>query len=102
LHLEAVVNKTYDGMDVPEIATVVANASEAVAPFIAEFDCLFAAHQPAEFAKATLRITIIPGGIPPDICSQVRRDAVKHTQARKAACQQALTAPEAKPNCRRE
>src|ERR1700757_3351048 len=51
--LEAVVNRTYDGMDIPEIAALVAKLSEIAAPYIAEFDRLFAEHYPAEFAKAT-------------------------------------------------
>jgi hypothetical protein len=50
--LEGVVNRTYDGMDIPEIRAVVEAASKAMAPFIAEFDRLFAEHYPAEFARA--------------------------------------------------
>jgi hypothetical protein len=82
--LEAVVNRDYDGMDIPEIRAVVEQAAAAMAPFIAEFDRLFVLHYPAEFAKATLGITITPGGIPPKLRNQVRRDAAKHLQARKA------------------
>ena len=78
------VNRTYNGMDVPEIAALVAKASEVMAPYIAEFDRLFAEHYPAEFAKATLGITITPGGILLEFRAQVRRDAAKHLQARKA------------------
>jgi hypothetical protein len=81
--LEAVVNRTYDGMDVPAIAALVTKLSEVVAPYIAEFDRLFAEAYPAEFAKATLGIHITPGGIPPKMREQVRRDAAKHIQARK-------------------
>jgi len=82
--LEAVVNRTYDGMDIPEIRAVVEAASKAMAPFIAEFDRLFAEHYPAEFARAKLGITITPGGIPEDMRKQVRRDAAQHIAARKA------------------
>jgi hypothetical protein len=82
--LEAVVNRSYDGMDVPEIAALVAKASEAMAPFITEFDRLFTEHYPAEFAKARLLLRVVPGGIPPDMRDKVRRDAAKHLQARKA------------------
>jgi hypothetical protein len=82
--LEAVVNRTYDGMDIPEIAALVAKASEVMVPYIAEFDRLFTEHYPAEFAKAKLSVNIVPGGIPPDMRDQVRRDAAKHVQARKA------------------
>ena len=82
--LEAVVNRTYDGMDIPEIRAVVEAASKAMAPFIAEFDRLFAEHYPAEFARAKLGITITPGGIPEDMRRQVRRDAAQHIAARKA------------------
>jgi hypothetical protein len=82
--LEAVVNRTYDGMDIPEIRAVVEAASKAMAPYIAEFDRLFAEHYPAEFAKAALGITITPGGIDPKMRDKVRRDAALHLAARKA------------------
>jgi hypothetical protein len=82
--LEAVVNRSYDGMDIPEIRELVAEASAVMAPFIAKFDHLFAQHYPAEFAKAHLGISITPGGIDPRQREQVRRDAAKHLQARKA------------------
>ena len=71
-------------MDIPEIRAVVEAASKAMAPFIAEFDRLFAEHYPAEFARAKLGITITPGGIPEDMRRQVRRDAAQHIAARKA------------------
>jgi hypothetical protein len=82
--LEAVVNRTYDGMDVPEIRAVVESASKAMAPYIAEFDRLFTEHYPAEFAKAKLSITLTPGGIDPRMRDKVRRDAALHIAARKA------------------
>jgi hypothetical protein len=82
--LEAVVNRSYDGMDIPEIAALVNKLSELAAPYIAEFDRLFAEHYPAEFAKATLGITITPGGIHPLFREKVRRDATLHIAARKA------------------
>ncbi len=82
--LEAVVNRTYDGMDIPEIRAVVEAASNAMAPYIAEFDRVFAEHYPAEFTKATLGITITPGGIDPRMRDKVRRDAAVHIAARKA------------------
>jgi hypothetical protein len=82
--LEAVVNRTYDGMDIREIAALVAEVSKVMAPYIAEFDRLFAEHYPAEFAKATLGISITPGGFPPKMRNQVRRDAAMHIQARKS------------------
>jgi hypothetical protein len=71
-------------MDMPAIAALVAEASRVMAPYIAEFDRLFAEAYPAEFAKATLGIHITPGGIPPKMREQVRRDAAKHIQARKS------------------
>ena len=58
--------------------------TELAAPYIAEFDRLFAEHYPAEFAKATLCITIRPGGIHPLFREKVRRDAALHIAARKA------------------
>jgi hypothetical protein len=82
--LEAVVNRTYNGMDIPEIRAVVEAASKAMAPYIAEFDRLFAEHYPAEFAKAALGITITPGGIDPKMRDKVRRYAALHIAARKA------------------
>jgi hypothetical protein len=82
--LEAVVNKIYDGMDVPGVPELVAKASEAVGPFIAEFDRLFTEYYPAEFAKAQLVLTIVPGGIPEKWRKQVRQDATQHIAARKA------------------
>ncbi len=82
--LEAVVNRTYDGMDIPEIRALVEAASKAMAPYIVEFDRLFAEHYPAEFAKATLGITIAPGGIDPRMRDKVRRDAALHIAAHKA------------------
>ena len=78
------MNRTYDGMDIPEIAVLVAKASEVMAPYIAEFDRLFTEHYPAEFAKAQLGITITPGGIPLKMRDKVRRDAALHIEARKA------------------
>jgi hypothetical protein len=82
--LEAVVNRTYYGMDIPEIRAVVEAASKAMAPYIAEFDRWFIERYPAEFAKAQLSITIIPGGIDPKLREKVRRDAARHIAARKA------------------
>ena len=82
--LEAVVNRSYNGMDVPGIPELVAKLSELAAPYIAEFDRLFAEAYPAEFAKATLGITITPGGIHPDMRNQIRRDAATHLQAKKS------------------
>jgi hypothetical protein len=82
--LEAVVNRWYDGMDIPEIAAVVAELIKLAAPYIAKFDRLFAEHYPAEFAKATLSVNIIPGGIPEKFRNQIRRDAALHIAARKA------------------
>jgi len=82
--LEAIVNREYSGMDIPEIRGLVAELSELAAPFIEKFDRLFAEHYPAEFAKATLSVIITPGGISPDLREKVRRDAAKHIAARKA------------------
>jgi hypothetical protein len=82
--LEAIVNRSYDGMDIPEVAALVDEASKVMAPFIAKFDRLFVEHYPAEFARARLVLTVIPGGIPPDVRDKVRRDATKHPQAKKA------------------
>ena len=45
--LEAVVNRAYVGMEIPEIRDVVSKAAEAVRPFIEEFDRLAAEHYPA-------------------------------------------------------
>jgi hypothetical protein len=81
--LEAVVNRTYDGRDVPGIPELLTELAEVVKPYIAEFDRLFTAAYPAEFTKATLSIVLTPGGIDPKFREKVRRDATKHIQARK-------------------
>jgi hypothetical protein len=81
--LEAVVNRSYDGMEIPEIRELVAKAAEVVRPFIEEFDRLAAEHYPAEFARPRMSgIGVIPGGIPPKLRDKVRRDAAKHLSAR--------------------
>jgi hypothetical protein len=80
--LEAVLGRSYDGMDVPGIPEIIAEASRLMAPLIAEFDRLYTAAYPAEFAKATLGIVVTPGGIPPKFREQVRRDATLHLAAR--------------------
>jgi hypothetical protein len=51
---------------------------------VEEFDRLIAEHYPAEFARPRLGINITPGGIPPDMRNQVRRDAATHLAARHA------------------
>ena len=82
--LEAVVNRSYSGMEIPEIAALVAKVSELIEPHIQEFNRLTAAHYPAEFARPTLSISLVPGGIPPEVRNQVRRDAATHLSARHA------------------
>jgi hypothetical protein len=73
--LEAILGRTYDGMDVPGIPELLAKAYEVMAPIIAEFDRLFAAAYPTEFAHAKLGVHITPGGIlDPKIREQVRRE----------------------------
>jgi hypothetical protein len=80
--LEAVLGRSYDGMDVPGIPEIIAEASRLMAPLIAEFDRLYTAAYPAEFAKATLGVVISPGGIRPELREHVRRDATRHLTAR--------------------
>lgn len=82
--LEAVVNRSYNGMEVPEIRALVDQASALMRPLIEEFDRLVAEHYPAEFSRPTLGISLIPGGIAPDLRDKVRRDAAKHLAARHA------------------
>ena len=82
--LEAVIERYYDGMDVPGIAELIAKLSELAAPYIAEFDRLFTEHYPAEFAKARLQISIVPGGFDPKMRDKIRRDAALHIAARKS------------------
>ncbi|MBV8091550.1 MAG: hypothetical protein JO139_18645 [Alphaproteobacteria bacterium] len=82
--LEAVLGRTYDGRDIPGVSELIAEAEQVLASYIARFDRLFAEHYPAEFAKATLRLTLTPGGIlDPKVREQVRRDATRHLLARK-------------------
>jgi hypothetical protein len=82
--LEAVVNRSYDGMEFPEIRELVGKLSEVARPFIEEFNRLVAEHYPAKFARPSLGISVTPGGIPPEMRNQVRRDAAIHLGARHA------------------
>jgi hypothetical protein len=80
--LEAVLGRAYDGMDVPGIPEVIAEASRLMAPLIQKFSDLYAAAYPAAFAQARLGIVVTPGGIDPRLREQVRRDATRHLTAR--------------------
>lgn len=80
--LEAVVNRSYNGMEFPEIRALVDRLNALAAPLIEEFDGLVAERYPAEFSRPRLTISLIPGGIPPDMRDKVRRDAAKHLTAR--------------------
>jgi hypothetical protein len=82
--LEAVVNRSYDAMEIPEIRELVVKLSNVARPFIEEFDRLVAEHYPAEFARPRLGINVSPGGFPSDVRNQVRRDAAVHLAARHA------------------
>jgi len=82
--LEAVVNRSYDGMEFPEIRALVDRANTLMAPIIEEFDRLAAECYPAEFARPQLMVRLIPGGIPGPVRDKVRRDAAKHLTARHA------------------
>jgi hypothetical protein len=82
--LEAVVNRNYDGSEIPAIRELVNKLLETAAPFIEEFDRLAAEHYPAEFARPRLGISVTPGGIPDDLRKQARRDAATHLSARHA------------------
>jgi len=82
--LEAVVNRSYTGMEFPEIRALVDQASEVLRPIIEEFDRLIAERYPAQFARPTLGVSLTPGGIPPDFRKDVRRDAAVHVAARHA------------------
>jgi hypothetical protein len=61
--LEAVLGRTYDGMDVPGIPELLSALQAVMAPFIAKFDRLYADAYPAEFAKAGIGLRLTPGGI---------------------------------------
>jgi hypothetical protein len=82
--LEAVVNRIYDGMEIPAVRELIGKLSDVARPFIEEFDRLVAEHYPAKFARPRLGINVTPGGIPPDMRNQVRRDAATHLTARHA------------------
>ena len=69
--LEAVVNRSYDGMEFPQIRALVDRVNALVAPLVEEFDRLAAERYPAEFARPRLTIQLIPGGIPPDLRDKV-------------------------------
>ena len=80
--LEAVVNRAYDGMEFPEVRALVDRLTALAAPHIEEFSRLVAERYPAEFSRPRLTISLIPGGIPPEVRDKVRRDAAKHLAAR--------------------
>jgi hypothetical protein len=80
--LEAVVNRSYDGSDVPGIPERVAKAQAMVEPIFEEIRSLFREAYPAEFAQMEIGIAITPGGIDPKFRQQVRRDATVHLQSR--------------------
>jgi hypothetical protein len=80
--LEAVLGRTYDGMDVPGIPELLAELHKVMAPYIAEFDRLFTAAHPAEFAKASIGLRLTPGGIPPKERDKARIAATRHLLAR--------------------
>jgi len=82
--LEAVINREYDGMEIPEMRTAVTEAREALAPFIAKFDRLAAEHYPAEFQRPTLSLSLRAGGILPDFRKDARRDGATHINAKYA------------------
>jgi hypothetical protein len=82
--LEAVVNRSYNGMEIPEIRQLVDEASALMRPLIEKFDRLAAQHYPAEFSRPSLGIRLTPGGIPFEMREAVRRDAAKHLAARHA------------------
>src|SRR6185312_3609620 len=81
--LEAVLGRTYDGMDVPGIPELVAKMQQMLAPLIAEFNRLYAAAYPAEFANARIGLSLTPGGIlDPKERERVRTAATRHLLAR--------------------
>jgi uncharacterized protein (DUF1778 family) len=80
--LEAVVNRDYDGMDVPGIPELLTELHAVMAPYIEKFDRLFVAAYPAEFAKASIGLRLTPGGIDPKFRDKIRRDAAVHLAAR--------------------
>src|SRR3954454_23040659 len=80
--LEAVVNRSYDGMDVPGIPELLTELHAVMAPYIEQFDRLFTAAYPAEFTKASIGLRLTPGGIDPKFRDKVRRDATVHLAAR--------------------
>jgi hypothetical protein len=82
--LEAVVNRTYDGCEIPEMAALKAEFAAIVAPYIDKFDRLAAKHYPAEFSRPRLVVQVMAGGIPEKLRDKVRRDAAKHLAARHA------------------
>jgi hypothetical protein len=80
--LEAVVERSYDGMEFPEIRALVDKASEVMRPIIEEFDRVVAERYPAEFARPKLGFGVSPGGFPEEMRGKIRRDAAKHLNAR--------------------
>jgi hypothetical protein len=79
--LEAVVNRSYDGMDIPGCRAAFEQLQSVAAPYIAEFDRCFAEVYPAEFARASLGVEINPGGINPKFRDKVMSYARIHINA---------------------
>ncbi len=81
--LEAVLGRMYDGMDVPGIPELLSELQKVMASYIAEFDRLYTAAYPAEFAKASIGLRLTPGGIlNPKVREEVRVAATRHLLAR--------------------
>jgi len=80
--LEAVIERDYSAMDVPEIKACFTRLCEAVAPHVEEFNALVAEHFEAVCSRPKLIISVTSGGFPPDERAKIRRDAAKHLTAK--------------------
>ena len=79
--LEAIVNREYDGMEIPEIRALVEKASKVLDPCIEEFNRLAAKHFPAEFSRPTMSLNLRAGGFSASVRDKIRRDAATHLNA---------------------
>lgn len=82
--LEAVVNRSYDGSEHPQLVAIVELFSEMAAPLIADYDRVCAEVYPAEFSRPRLYWGVAAGGFAEKLRDKVRRWASIHLRDRLA------------------
>lgn len=81
---EAVVNRSYDGSEHPQLVAIVERFHKMVEPLIAEYDRVCAEVYPAEFSRPQLFWGVAAGGIPPKERDKFRRAVAVHIAAKHA------------------